>query len=141
MPAYALEYRLDTQGVVCLVDAFSGVGRLVEPDSLSSEELDGDFFQPILAADRAHGIARGLLLRGILYRRRVSGIALDAPAAAVLVQYPYWVYYYRRRDLIDIRVLDAVTGEKVGQKIKLGLLEAFQQRARGEKGTYGEVGD
>ena len=141
MPAYALQYRLEKSGVLCLVDAFSEVGKVLEPEDLNSEESDGDFFEPTISRERAHEIGRDLILRGVLYRRRPAGFSLDAPTSAVVVQYPYWVYYYRRRNLIDIRVLDAVTGEKTGHKIKLGILDAFQQQARADKDTQGDIGD
>jgi hypothetical protein len=42
------------------------------------------------------------------------------------------VYYYRRRgNRIDIRLVDAATGERPGSKTKAGVLTAFVRASRG----------
>ena len=84
-------------------------------------------FPPKLDTEEALGIARRQLLRSIMRRRgqRYKPVIEGAVHAGVF-HYPFWIYYYeRRRGRIDIRILDALTGEKGGARTKAGVLSAL----------------
>lgn len=128
--------------MLCLVGGLSGVATLHEPGSLAFEDaVPRERFEPAISEAEARAIARETLFRAVLYGRKRSGIPFDEPVDTALVHYPYWVYYYRRRNRIDIRLLDAVTGQRPGHKIKLGIVEAFQHSSAGEEGNRGKTGD
>jgi hypothetical protein len=80
-----------------------------------------------LDENEAARIARKELLAVIMRQR--SGRKKPLPGNVVnveLLQYPFWIYYYeRRRERLDIRVLDAVTGSKPGPSIRASFLNAF----------------
>ena len=52
----------------------------------------------------------------------------DSVESVELLQYPYWVYYYRRRARIDFAVLDAATGMRAGNKIEISILDALRSQ-------------
>ena len=95
-------------------------------------EAEGDTFPGGLAGAEAEKVDGEGLVKVILRRRSRAGKPLPPKTLrAELLSYPYWVYYYQRRPgLIDIKVLDAATGRPVGNKIKLGVLDAFKAAAK-----------
>ncbi len=137
MPSYLITIRLESkQGpseVTCNVDACSGSFALFQMhDAVADGEAAGETFPPVLDEGRAEKVAREELVKTILRRRSRAGKPLPTKTLRVeLLSYPYWVYYYQRRPgVIDIRVLDAATGRPVGNKIKLGILDAFKAAAK-----------
>lgn len=124
--------------VTCWVDGLRGSFALVDMDESAREgEPEGDVFGPRVDADEAERIARASLITVILRRRSKSGKPTPGDTVSrELLRWPFWVYYHRRaRGRIDIDVLDAVTGRPAGQKIKLGILDAFRDAdARAEEG-------
>lgn len=145
LPVHELHYSVGRQdgpaNAACLVDALTGIASIREPDSLRfADRVDVEQFAPVLGAADAAKIARTTLLRTVVYPRQ-TGLTIGEPALARVVHWPYWVYYYRRAKRIDIRALDAVTGSKIGQKLKLGILEAFRRGASRKRDGHGETGD
>ena len=137
MPSYLLTIRLESkQGpseVTCSVDACSGSFAFFQMhDAIVDGEAEGETFPALLDEAAAENIAREELMKVILRRRSRAGKPLPTKTLrAELLSYPYWVYYYQRRPgLIDIKVLDAATGRPVGNKIKIGILDAFKTAAK-----------
>ncbi len=137
MPSYLLTIQLESkQGpseVTCSVDACSGSFALFQMhDAIVDGEAEGKTFPPVLDEAVAEKVAREELVKVILRRRSRAGKPLPTETLRVeLLSYPYWVYYYQRRPgFIDIKVLDAATGRPVGNKIKLGILDAFKAAAK-----------
>ena len=137
MPSYLFTIQLESkQGpgeVTCNVDACSGSFALFQMhDAVVDGEAEGETFPPTLEEAAAEKVAREELVKVILRRRSRAGKPLPTKTlSAELLSYPYWVYYYQRRPgLIDIKVLDAATGRPVGNKIKLGILDAFKAAAK-----------
>jgi len=137
MPSYLLTIQLESkQGlneVTCNVDACSGSFALFQMhDTIEDGEAEGETFPATLDEAGAEKVAREELMKVILRRRSIAGKPLPTKMLrAELLSYPYWVYYYQRRPgLIDIKVLDAATGRPVGNKIKIGILDAFKTAAK-----------
>ena len=155
MPSYLVTIQLESkQGaseVTCNVDACSGSFALFQMHAaIAGESAEGDTFPPTHDEAEAESRAREELVKAILRRRSRAGKPLPGKTLGIeLLSYPYWVYYYqRRRALIDIKVIDAATGRPVGNKIKLGILDAFKAAAKSssgaktaEGGIRGETGD
>lgn len=137
LPVYLVTIALlrgdRSYAATCWVDALRGSFALVDLDDPPvTDEPEGDAFPPRLDADEAERIARESLITVILRRRSKSGKPTPGDTQSrELLRWPFWVYYHhRRRGLIDIDVLDAVTGRPAGQKIKLGILDAFRDAER-----------
>lgn len=144
-PVYLVEIALDLRGarstVLCSVDGLTGAFAIFDMRSLIDEGgAAGDTFRPRLDEIEAERIARESLMTAILRRRGRSGKPSPRETISVeLLRWPYWVFYYRRRNgAMDIRVIDAATGDRVGHKIKLGLLDAFCAAAGTEETPEGK---
>ena len=133
MPSYLLTIQLESKRgpgeVTCSIDACSGSFALFQMhDAIVDGEAEGETFPALLDEAGAEKVAREELVKVILRRRSRAGKPLPTKTLRrELLSYPYWVYYYQRRPgLIDIKVLDAATGRPVGNKIKLGIPDAFK---------------
>ncbi len=124
----------------CSVDGLSGAFAIFAmPEAIVSGETPGEGFAPRLTAQEAERIARASLVTAMLRRRRKSPTAqLGESGPVELLRWPYWVFYHRRGESMDIDVIDAATGDRAGHKIKLGLLDAFRTAARGAATTEGK---
>jgi hypothetical protein len=93
---------------------------------------DQERFPPAIDDVHAEQIARSALMSSILRSPGWRGKPVIRQARSVeIVQYPFWVYYFeRRRGLLDIKVLDAVSGKRPGTKLKAALLGALVDAAR-----------
>lgn len=132
VPVYQGESR-STAGAA--IEALSGAFSLRRyKDELLSDTPPepGEVFTPKIQEDEALDIARDGILRNALRERGGRRTFQWADAEAVeLLQHPFWVYYYaRRRGLLDIRLLDAVTGDRPGSKTKGSVLDAFIDAGR-----------
>ena len=112
------------------IEALSGAFSLRRyKDELLSDTPPepGEIFAPQIKEGDALDIARDGILRNALRERGGRRTFQWAdPESVELLQHPFWVYYYaRRRGLLDIRLLDAVTGDRPGSKTKGGVLDAF----------------
>ena len=103
-------------------------------EAVSAQERRRDVFTPSVDADTAHELARRELTRVLARRPGFRGGAVPTAESSELVQYPYWVYYYGRcsplggAQRIDARLLDAVSGQPTGAKIKIALLAALSSQ-------------
>lgn len=129
----ALEHRGQSSRTTCTVDGLSGAFAIFDAHAaIQPGEPDGETFAPVWSVEDAERTAREWLMLTILRRRGRAGKPVPRETESVeLLRWPYWVFYHRRRGgVIDIRVLDGVTGARAGHKIKLGLIEAFRAAAR-----------
>jgi hypothetical protein len=115
------------------VEGQSGAFAIFEMHSeVQTGRVEGEVFEPRMPEREAIELGRQELLHAILRQssRGAKPVVGDAGTVSRLC-YPFWVYYYERRHgLLDIVMLDAVTGLPAGTKIKAGLLEAFKRLPR-----------
>ncbi len=111
-----------------LVGGHDGSFAVMDLAGLTLEpQPQAEHFDPTLDEAEADQIARSGLVAAIL---RSPGWASKPTVGDThrveLIQYPFWVYTFeRRRGRLDIKVLDAVTGNLPGPKVKGSILEAF----------------
>ncbi|HQE81764.1 MAG TPA: hypothetical protein PLM14_02120 [Candidatus Hydrogenedentes bacterium] len=110
------------------IDAYAGVFMLVK---LAGELDEGDppeaLFPPLMSPKEAEAKGRVQLTLSLLRRRghRDRPTPLETQDCQ-LFYCPFWTYYYERMPgAIDIVVLDAVSGQKAGARMKGAVLEAF----------------
>lgn len=145
LPTYLITIQTQLAGnlndVACSIDARSGAFALFQlHDQIADDDFDAEHFDPVLDEPEAERLARQGLLHAIMRRRGRAGKPLPQETRSIeLLRYPYWVYYHRRRRIIDIKVLDAATGARVGNKIKLGILDAFKASAAQSQITSEQV--
>lgn len=131
MPAYAVRLRTVTRGrpgsVWTSVDAWAGQFAVFEcVDELAMREVSEDSFPPSLGEEEAGRVARQSLLQYILRRRGQMGKpVIEGVEETRLYHYPLWVLYYRRRGLIDLKVLDGYTGSAAGSKLRVAVVNAL----------------
>lgn len=132
LPHYMITVRVTSSRgpgeIVVSVEAHSGAFAILDTrDGLVEGEPEGGAFPPKLDEAEAVRIGRKELLRSIMRRRgQRHRPVIEDTLAIELFLYPYWVYYYeRRKGLLDIQVLDAVTREKGRVRTKVGVLSAF----------------
>lgn len=139
MPQYLLRFAM--QGIrgpetaLVTVDAYSSQFALFFAErQVLDGTLDGEQPGPELTQQRAESIARANAQKWLLRYHRVRKLTVGALESVEVLRYPFWVYYYqRRRGLLDIRIVDAVTGELPGSKIKYGIVRAFERAAQGAR--------
>ena len=121
----------DERVITACVDSHSGMFTVFEMDAWLVEfDTPEPCFGPSMPLEEAETIARRELLSFILRQRGL--IAKPEPRDTVrvrLIHYPYWVYYFDAGGHVDIRVLDAVSGERGGGKAKRAVLNAFAHNA------------
>ncbi len=147
LPAYLVTIELDLRGVksdvTCSVEGLSGSFAIFQMHSEIEDGMPaGDSFPPVIDAQSAEHSARESLIKTILRRRGRAGKPVPGATRSVEpLLWPYWVYYHSRRGgRLDVQLLDAVTGDRPGHKIKLGLLEAFRAAARNQpRSAEGEL--
>jgi len=89
--------------------------------------LDRDQFAPTVTVEQAVEIARGQLTLARVREPGWSNQDFDVgrPEVEPLL-YPLWAYYYeRRKGMLDVLLLDAVTGKLVGSRTKVAFLTAI----------------
>ena len=133
MPHYLFTVRAvapdgDEGQIQFSLDAHAGVFMIVKlAGELDQGECTERHFPPPMPREEAETIGRKQLTLALLRRRGQR----DRPTPhetldCQLFYYPFWTYYYERMPgAIDIVVLDAVSGEKVGGRTKTAVLDAF----------------
>lgn len=134
LPAYLVSINLrdkkKTSRASCIIEGFSGTFALFDiNDALCPFEGEAFSLPPGLSEADAERIARESVTKIILRRRSRDAKPLTESVESIeLLQYPYWVYYYRRRTRIDFAVLDAATGMQAGNKIEMSILDALRSQ-------------
>jgi len=132
MPAYHVTIDLTAKGRTHPVDVMVG-GRddqfamMNMADLTFDRHADPESFPPTIDEPQAEQVARSGIVTAIL---RTPGWGAKPTIGQTrhieLVQYPFWVYHFERRaGLLDIKILDAVTGNLPGPKTKSTILRAF----------------
>lgn len=130
MPVYAFRMQLSrgerrTDTWVSVDASFGGFALFDRLSVLEEHAPEGEVFEPVITKEAAERIARSELVRYIL-RRRGAKPNIDGVAEHRLYYTPVWVYYFWRfGKKIDLAVLDGYTGEKMGGKMRIAVLEAF----------------
>ncbi|MCC6486858.1 MAG: hypothetical protein IT364_05100 [Candidatus Hydrogenedentes bacterium] len=135
MPVYVFrmqlsrgEKRSDTW--VSVDASFGGFALFDRLGVLEERVPEGEVFDPVITEEAAERIARSELVRYIL-RRRGAKPNIDGVAEHRLYHTPVWVYYFRRFGTkIDLAVLDGYTGEKMGSRMRIAILEGFIRRRK-----------
>lgn len=121
--------RGQSRAVAVLVEGQSGAFSIVEEAALVCEpRADGPLLPARRSPSEAADIARDALVSSLIRSRASRGRlpTVRNVHAVDVVAYPYWVYYYPRgRGHLDIKVIDALTGDRPGPKVKDSLLSAF----------------
>ncbi|HOZ48003.1 MAG TPA: hypothetical protein PLO37_25780 [Candidatus Hydrogenedentes bacterium] len=135
LPFYLITLRVSSPrgpGTISTsVEGYSGSFAIFQMhDNLVEGDVNGEYFPPQLTTEEAVGIARKELLLSIMRRRgQQEKPCIEDTVGLDLFYYPFWVYYIRRRRrFIDILLQDALTGERGGNRNKMGLLNAFVAR-------------
>lgn len=137
MPWYAVEFQTEVRknpGLVSMaIDAWSEMPVLFErSESLLEGTLDGAWFPPPFGPETAQDLARKGLFQVILRRRGQMNKPVIKECLSVQLFYmPLWVYYYRRIfRYIDVKLMDAYTGEASGSRIRNGVLNAMMTQRK-----------
>lgn len=135
MPHYLMTFtmhgRRGVETADVTVDGLTGQFALFfAKHQISEGVLEGDIPVPAIGPERAEALARRGAHSWLLRYHRVRKLNIGALETIEVLRYPFWVYYYqRRRGLLDLRIVDAVTGELPGSKLKYGIVRAFQRTA------------
>ncbi|NIA13663.1 MAG: hypothetical protein GWP08_06235 [Nitrospiraceae bacterium] len=110
------------------VEAHSGAFSVVDAaDGLVELDPAHAAIPPRIGEEEAVTRGRKELLKSIMRRRgQRHKPVIEGAGEPELYYYPYWIYYYeRRRGLIDIRILDAVSKDPGRARTKVGVLSAL----------------
>jgi hypothetical protein len=133
MPVYIYRMRLSRGGKcsdtwVSVDGSFGGFALFDRLGALEECTPEGSVFEPVIEEAAAERTARGELVRYVL-RRRGAKPNIDGVAERRLYYTPVWVYYFRRfGKKIDLAVLDGYTGDKMGARMRIAVLDAFIRR-------------
>lgn len=141
MPCHLFTFRLDRAGagkgrIHGRIEHWSRAFSLVDLEEALAPGPPGEGEvlpdEPVDETDLAEEARSRIMATLLVARTRTAGATVGARIAAARYHQPYWVYYYRRRgNRIDIRLVDAATGERPGSKTKAGVLTAFVRASRG----------
>ena len=132
IPHYRIDFSVVSKkgpGKVSVsVEACSGCFAFFQMHDDLVDGEPGEACLPILISEE-DAIHRGRsdLLKAIMRRRSQESKPIIQEALETGVfHYPFWVYYFKRRGkFIDIRLLDAYSGERGGNRTRQGVLNAF----------------
>ncbi len=129
--------------IVVTVEAWSGAFAIFQLDEFltTGAPPSGEEFSPKLTIDACEVTARENLLHTIMRQRSRSGgkPIPDQIVAREAILYPLWIYYYRRKKgVIDIKIVDGVSGQLVGHRTRSGVLEAFVAKQEAKSPAEGE---
>lgn len=117
-----------------LIDAWSGAFSIAENSwDANTDAPREEMFSPRLTQSEALDLAQKQLLNAVMLQRAHGGMrpVVEGVICTELLYRPYWVLYYERwRSRLDIRILDAVTGQIAGARTKDGILRAFRANDR-----------
>lgn len=128
------------------VEAWSGAFAIFQLEEFLVEgtPTDGDIFPHRLDVETCALSARQDLLHTIMRQRsRIGGKPLPGSVTSrEAILYPLWVYYYhRRKNMLDIKVVDGASGRLVGHKSRAAVLDAFLAQKAGDAGATSDGGE
>ncbi|MCK4422129.1 hypothetical protein KAW48_10055 [candidate division WOR-3 bacterium] len=134
LPNYTFKLTVRTkkseQEVYVSVDGIKGTFAFLDLENVNLTKEGSTPFDFELSQDIAEKIAKDEY-RGIILQ---SGLQAKIPAEIknikrfMAMYYPYWICYYKKGDLYNFSVLDAVNGKLQGIKMKPVFLQAFSQK-------------
>lgn len=138
LPHYLIGFRvgsLNTEGEIDVsVEAHSGSFAIFQmnEDLAESAKLK-EWFRPKLTQEEALEIGRRELVASILRRRgNREKPPVGEPLSIDLFYYPYWVWYFeRKKETIDIALMDAARGVKGGDRTRVGVLSCLSNHEGG----------
>tara|TARA_R110002096_G_scaffold118243_1_gene256041 strand:- start:74 stop:679 length:606 start_codon:yes stop_codon:yes gene_type:complete len=121
------------------VESWSGAFAIFQLSEhlLEGEPESGERFEPRLSIEECEPLARDNLIHTIMRQRsRLGGKPVPGDIVGrETILYPLWIYYFaRKRDIIDIKVVDGVTGRPNGHRTRAGVLDAFLAKRGGGDG-------
>lgn len=129
--------------LVVSVETWSGAFAIFQLEEFLKDDGrdEGEVLPVRRSPDECAVSAREDLIHTILRQRSRMG-GKPTPGAIVAqetVLYPLWIYYYARKPgMIDIKIVDAVSGQMVGHRTRGGVLEAFLAQKETEGTTPAE---
>jgi len=110
------------------VDTISGECAHINSPQRFLNEKSEDEFKKLISIEEAKIIANKFLINEILYRKkkRISLINIEIKLEA-LFEYPYWIGYFKRGSGIDFNVIDGLTGQRQGPKMKSVFIKYLMQ--------------
>lgn len=139
LPYYRIAFTADdggrTRTVETLIGGHEPSFALMDAEGFEwLADTDRESFRPVVSAEEAVTIARDRLT-GVIMRQSRWGRqpTLGDAQQCTAVHYPFWAYYFARRGgILDVKLLDAVTGEPTGPKLKAALLAALEGARRND---------
>lgn len=134
MPVYAFRMTLsggskESTLWVCVDASYGGFALFERMDVLEEQAPEGELFKPVLEVPQAERRARDGVVRYFLRKRggpKPSAVAVEEYR---LFHTPVWVYYFHRYGKkIDLAVLDGYTGDKMGGRMRIAVLDGFIRR-------------
>lgn len=132
LPCFRVTFEVASGGRTSTVDVLVGGHdrqvTICQAADIQWDSEDGrERFGPDVTETEAPALARRGLLAALSRGRRWGARPSMGEAVGVqLVHYPFWVYYFeRRKRMLDVRMLDAVTGSLAGPKAKAALFAAL----------------
>ncbi|HDP35965.1 MAG TPA: hypothetical protein ENN29_12745 [Candidatus Hydrogenedentes bacterium] len=137
VPHYQIDFQVFSRkgpGVVSVsVEACSGCFAIFQMhDALVEGEKEEETLPLLLDEKDAVMQGRKQLLQTIMRRRGQQGKpVIENTLATAVFYYPFWVCYFKRRGkFIDVKLQDAVSAERGGNRTKQGILNAFVAKRR-----------
>lgn len=137
LPRFLIDVELEgpsgADAIMVSVDGIAGhFAIFMAQADVRDAPVDGPAFAPELNVDRVLAHARAGVLNWLLMYQRKRRMTPTGMRVSGLLHCPFWVYYYqRRRGLLDVQIVDAISGERPGSKLKYAIVRAFQRAASG----------
>lgn len=103
---------------VC-VDVITGECAHYKVASNNSLSESNNNLIPLISGDEAKEKVRSFILNEILHkkRKRIEFLSIETELKYVL-NYPYWIGYFKKGEAIDFKVIDGISGQIQGPKMK-----------------------
>ena len=135
MPAYAYRFSMmykgkPVQSWVTIDASFGGFALFGRVKEVAEGEMAGEIFPDVLSPEEAEALARDGVVRYILRKRGPKPTVNDIEEHFHFYA-PVWVYYFRAAGgKIDLAVLDAYSGDRMGGLVRRAIVEGFIAKGR-----------
>ena len=130
MPTYAYRFSMmykgkPVQSWVSIDASFGGFALLGRVKEVVEGSMEGEIFPDILGPEQSEALAREGVIRYILRKRGPKPTVNDIEERFQF-HAPVWVYYFRTAGgKIDLAVLDAYSGDRMGGLVRRAIVEGF----------------
>ncbi|MBI1938332.1 MAG: hypothetical protein HYS25_09405 [Ignavibacteriales bacterium] len=85
-------------------------------------------FNNVITENEAAERARKFIINEILHKKKkyLNFLTMEIKLETVL-EYPYWIGYFQKKNGIDFNVIDGITGQKQGPKMKTIFIKFLMQ--------------